>query len=38
MCIVNSKLVIDSNIENFQLDEDGIDFDWDELSFDSVEY
>jgi len=38
MCIVDGELVIDSNIENFQLDEDGIDFDRDELSFDSVEY
>lgn len=38
MCIIDGELVIDSNIENFQLDEDGIDFgDRDEFSFDPVE-
>jgi len=35
MCVIDGELVIDSNIENFQLDEDGID--WDEFSFDPVE-
>ncbi|KIM63152.1 hypothetical protein SCLCIDRAFT_15631 [Scleroderma citrinum Foug A] len=37
MCVIDGELVIDPNIEDFQLEEDGIDFGQDELSFDSVE-